>query len=145
MLENASEVFDLSMIKFKKNKKVTYDQRMEAFRTQHGHYIDEMLTHIREAEDKDAAAVEAAKAFTDSAFNRYARRGKIRGVAGSDPTLFMIFYVFPAIQLTEDENAILLCDKLRDEFSVKFNNPQMGYTTFQEIRDSFSEKIFGLF
>lgn len=145
MLENANEMFDLSLIKFRKNKKVTYDQRMEAFRNEHGHYIDEMLAYIDAAEDKETAAAEAAKAFTDSAFNRYAKRGKIRGVSGSDPTLFMIFYVFPAIQLTEAENAILLCDKLRDEFSVRFGNPQMGYTTFAEIRDSFSEKIFGLF
>lgn len=145
MFENAYEMFDLSMIKFKKAKKATYEQRMETFRKEYGQYFDEMNLYVNAAEDKEQAAEDVAKAFTDSAFNHFAKRGKVRGLIGSDAVLFMIFYVFPAILLTEGENATLICDKIRDDFSVRFGNPQMGYATFDEIHDSFREKIFGLF
>ena len=145
MLENVYEIIDFQMIKFKKAKKTTYEQRMEEFRQNHGHYIDEMLKFIADAEDKEAAAVEISKIFTDNVYDHFAWHGKVRGIANSDSTLFMIFYVFPAIQLTEDENAILLCDKLRDYWSERYGNPGMGYTTYADLHDGFREKIFGIF
>lgn len=144
MFENAYEMFDFSLINFRRGKKNLYEQRMEEFRKVYGHYFDEMNEYVNAAEDKEAAAVEVAKAFTDSAFNNFAKRGKVRGRASSDSVLFMIYYVFPAIQLTEGENAKLICDKLRDDFSVRFGNPQMGYTTYKEIYDGFRDKIFGI-
>lgn len=144
MFENVYEMFDLSLIKFKKKKKQQYEERMTAFRDSYGHYFDEMNEYVNNAEDKEAAAKEVAAAFTDAIFNKVAKRGKVSSIASADNVMFMIYYVFPAILLTEGENATLICDRIRDEFAVKFRNPTMGYTSYQNLYDGFKEKIFGI-
>lgn len=145
MLSNAYTMFDSSKLMFKKLKKETYAQRMDEFRSDYASIYNEMTKTVADAIDKEAAAIEVGEAFTENVYNHYAKRGKVRGTASSDLCLFMVYYVFPALLLTEDENATLIADNIRDAWIKKFKNEGMGYATYEEIYGSFKEKIFGLF
>ena len=87
-----------------------------------------------------------AKALADAVEARFAKRGKISGRTQMDINLFMIYFVFPAILLTQSEYAGLLADAIRDEWRGRFkNSEQLSYTTYEEIYGTFQEKIFGMF
>ena len=63
-----------------------------------------------------------------------------------DINLFMIYFVFPAILLTQSEYAGLLADAVRDEWRGRFReSAQLNYTTYEEIYSTFQEKFLGLF
>lgn len=143
MFENAYEMFDLDKIEFRKSKKKVYEERVGEFRENYGHYIDEMLSYVGSADSKEEAALTVGKDFSENVFNHFAKKGKIRGIKKADLCMFMIYYVFPSILLTENENAELTADKLLEVWRDKFDNPQMGYTTYENILSSFKEKIFG--
>lgn len=145
MLSNAYTMFDSSKLMFKKLKKETYAERMDEFRSDYASIYNEMTKTVANAIDKEAAAKEVGEAFAENVYDHYAKRGKVRGTASSDLCLFMVYYVFPALLLTEDENATLIADNVRDAWVKKFKNEGMGYATYEEIYGSFKEKIFGLF
>lgn len=145
MFENFYEMFDRELVIFRKAKKKTYEERMTAFRAEHGHYIDEILMAVAEADDKQAKALECGSLIAESVFDHFAWHGKISTAKRSDLTLFMIYYVFPGILMTENENAKTACDGLLVRWSEKFKCPNMGYTTYDELLGGFSDKIFGLF
>jgi len=144
MLENVHEIFDFGMLQFRRAKKKMYEERIAEFREKNGTVISEMLSYVANAEDKDAAAGEVSEAFCKDVFDANAKRGKLRGSSQQDCCLFMIYYVFPSILLTEDENAAFMCDKLLESWRVWFKNPGMQYGTYDDLHDSFREKIFGL-
>ena len=58
---------------------------------------------------------------------------------------FMIYYVFPAILLSDDECAPCLCDGIRDSWNARFANTNINYTTYNKLYSSFRNKIFGIF
>lgn len=145
MLENAHEMFDISMTKFNKARKKTYEERMNGFRADNQKYLTEMLDTVAQSDDKEAKAQEISKEFCEDVFNAFAKRGKIRGSRSQDLSMFMIYYVFPALQLTQDENAVMLCDKLLETWRVQFDNPNMGYGKYEDLLSGFKEKIFGMF
>jgi len=145
MLENVHEMFDLNLIEFRRARKKTYEERMSTFRAVNKEYLDEMLSIVSNSDDKEAAAQEVSNVFCDNVFNAFAKRGKIRGARSQDLCLYMIYYVFPALQLTQNENAKMLCDKLLEVWRVKFDNPNMRYGVYEDILSSFKEKIFGMF
>ena len=121
-----------------------YEERIEAFRKDNGATLNEMLAYVGNAENKEEAAKEISVAFCKDVFDANAKRGKLRGSSQQDCCLFMIYYVFPCILLTGDENAEFLCDKLLEEWRVVFKNPAMQYGSYEDLHDSFREKIFGL-
>lgn len=145
MLDNLESMFDLSLLEFRKGRKKAYEDRMSKFRATYEKTFLEMLSVVSDAVDKNAAATDISNEFCDKVFDIFAKRGKIRGPKQQDLCLFMIYYVFPAIQLTNNENATLLCDNLLEVWRVKFNNPLMNYGQYADLLDSFKEKIFGIF
>ena len=145
MLDNAYMMFDTALLIFRKQKKETYAKRMETLRSDYASVFEEMTSYVGAASDKAAAAKEVGEAFSENVFNNYSKNGRLRGSLKSDLSLFMVYYVFPALLLTQDENATLIADNLRDEWVKKFGNTGMGYTTYNEIYGNFREKIFGLF
>lgn len=145
MLENVHEMFDFGLLEFRRARKKTYEDRMRLFRQTNGHYLTEMLEYVGQAEDKEAAAKELGETFSTNVYDAFAKRGKIGGAKNQDLCIFMIYYTFPALLLTQNENAKLLCDKLLEAWRVKFNNPNMSYGEYDTILGEFKEKIFGLF
>lgn len=127
-------------------KKKAYKERMGQFREKNEEILSEMTEFVEQAEDKDEAAAQVAKALADAVEKRFAKRGKISGRSQMDINLFMIYFVFPAILLTQSEYAGKLADAVRDEWRGRFrNSEQLGYTTYEEISGTFQEKFLGLF
>ena len=69
----------------------------------------------------------------------------IKGRMQADINLFMIYYVFPAILLTGDEEADRLCTGMKEAWNARFSDTNISYTTYDKLYDSFNEKIFGMF
>lgn len=145
MLEKVESVFDNKEMMMKHLKKAGYAKNMEYFRNENGHYFDEMIDYVSGAEDKSQALKEIADDFTSKirlAFtNKY---GKIWGKTQADLNLFMVYYVFPAILLTENDIAEEICNALCEAWAVKFPGNKIGYTTYDKLLPKFREKIFGI-
>ena len=58
---------------------------------------------------------------------------------------FMIYYVFPAILMTRSACADQVAQAVRDGWSQRFKNSNIGYTDYESLLGSFNEKIFGIF
>lgn len=150
MLENIAEIFDETYVVFEKPKRKRYEARMAEFQEKHGHYVDEMLGCIREAEDKKATAAELAEGITQAVFEDKSTKGffgkrSIKGEVQTKLNLFMIYYVFPAILLTEDENAGILCDALKESWGSSFKNSKIDYADYNTMCENFNDKLLGAF
>lgn len=166
MLEQAGSMFDDMERMLNRIKKKVYRERMDFFCRKNAQLLSEMtglveqavnqdqaenenqaeVENQNEAEKRDEAAAQVAKAFADAVEARFAKRGKISGRSQMDINLFMIYFVFPAILLTESDCAVSLADAIRDEWRGRFrDSAQLDYTTYEEISETFKEKFLGLF
>lgn len=146
MLENVEIIFEKKEMMMKHLKKAGYIQNMEIFRNEYGHFFDEMVSYVDLAEDKTSAAKTLADDFAgkvrDAHLNRF---GRVSGKTQADLNLFMVYYVFPAIQLTENPVAKAICDAICASWVEKFPGNKIGYTTYEALIPQFKEKIFGIF
>ena len=114
----------------KKLKKASYKVNMEAFIENHGHYFREMTEYTENASDKETAAKELAVDFTDKVYDAYVspKKGKIDSAIQTDLNFFMIYYVFPAILLTEHDDAKLIAELSADlgEAMVGINEQEIA-------------------
>ena len=145
MLDHVEMMFDNMDDMLGNMKKKNYETNMKDFREMYGHYLTEMLTIAKEAQDADKALDEATDIFCGSVMNKFAKGGKIKSRKQADLNFFMIYYVFPAILMNEDENTVLVCDALKDKWNASFKNTNISYTTYEKIYEGFKEKIFGIF
>lgn len=144
MLEQVEGMFDNMGDMLKKLKKKTYEQRMKEFRAKNGSYLQEMTKYMEAAEDKEAAAQAVADSFIGHVTARFAENGKIKSRTQADMNFMMIYFVFPAILLTEHEDAVLLADAICSTWGSSFKASKIGYTTYEHLYESFREKIFGI-
>ena len=116
MLDHIEMIFDDMKPMMKKLKKKNYKENMDGFLNRYGHYFHEMTALTAGAEDKEGKAEEIASVFVDSVEKKFAspKKGRVDGVIQLDLNFFMIYYVFPAILLTEHEDARLIADRIRD-------------------------------
>ena len=147
MLDHVEVVFENMKPMMKKLKKASYKQNMEAFVEDYGHFFREMIEETEQAEDKEKVAAEIARLFAESVERKYTspRNGKISGTLQMDLNFFMIYYVFPAILMTGHEDAVLIADRLRDEWGSRFKDSKIQYTDYDTLYGAFKEKIFGIF
>lgn len=145
MLNQVESIFDNMVAMLKKIKKKTYEPRMEEFRKNYGHYFTEMTEYMDSKEDKAQAAEDIAEAFIGAVKSYAEVKGKIGGRKQADMNFFMIYYVFPAILLTEHENAKDIADAICKKWGKTFKDSNIGYTTYEKLNNSFRNKIFGIF
>ncbi len=147
MLNQIETIFDDMKPMMKKLKKKNYRENMDGFLNRHGHYFHEMTALTAGAEDKEKTAAEIATVFVDGVERKFIspKKGRIDGVVQLDLNFFMIYYVFPAILLTEHADARLIADRIRDEWSRRFKDSDIQYTDYDSIYGAFREKIFGIF
>ncbi len=145
MLEKVESIFDNMEAMLKKIKKKTYEPRMNGFREQYGHYFEEMTDYVDSRDDKAQAAQEVADAFISAVQKRFQVRGRIGGRKQADMNFFMIYFVFPAILLTEHEHADDIADTICKTWGKTFKDSNIGYTTYEELNGAFRNKIFGIF
>ena len=147
MLNQIETIFDYMKPMMKKLKKKNDRETMDGFLNRHGHYFHEMTALTAGAEDKEKTAAEIATVFVDGVERKFIspKKGRIDGVVQLDLNFFMIYYVFPAILLTEHADARLIADRIRDEWSRRFKDSDIQYTDYDSIYGAFREKIFGIF
>ena len=145
MLNQVESMFDNMVGMLKKIKKKTYEPRMKGFRVKYNNYFTEMTEYMDSMEDKQQAAEDIADAFVAAVRAGAEKNGKIGGRKQVDMNFFMIYYVFPAILLTEHENAKEIADAICAKWGKTFKNSEIGYTTYEKLYDSFRNKIFGIF
>ena len=145
MLDGTIQMFANYKLKLKKIKTKTYEERFAGFVEENKSCIDAMLVYVRGRVDKENAAKEVANIVAENVCAEYGWRGRIIGGAKADLSLYMIYFLFPALLKTEDENAVLLCESIRDEWRIRTKNPLFDFTTYEELHDTFQEKLFGVF
>ncbi|MDE7232054.1 MAG: hypothetical protein K2N37_03125, partial [Lachnospiraceae bacterium] len=101
MLEQAEMMFDNMEEMLYRIKKKVYKERMEKFRVKNQETLAEMTGLVEQAADREATAAQVAEALAGVVEQRFAKRGKISGRSQMDINLMMIYYVFPAILLTQ--------------------------------------------
>lgn len=145
MLEQAASMFENMEAMLKKVKKKTYSERMDNFRGKYGYLFTEMTDYVDNQEEKDVAVACVADTFVGRIQEHFQVKGKIGGRKQADMNFFMIYYVFPALLLTEHENATELADAICAKWGTTFKDSKIGYTTYDKLYDSFRNKIFGIF
>ena len=150
MLDNVVSMFDgySEMIVFKVGKKASYTLAMKEFRENYGHYFVEMTEYTSETENKDRAADEIAVTFVGAVKEHFSGKigpgkGKISGRKRLDLSFFMVYYVFPALLLTEHPDAELITRHLQDTWNKEMDE-NITYMDYDTLRGAFQEKIFGL-
>lgn len=145
MLEQVETMFEGMQPMMKKLKKASYEERMRNFRRKHGHYFEEMTAYLDSTEEKEPAADEIATVFVTAVEGHFTQKGRIKGPLQADLNLFMIYYVFPALLLTEHSEAKLIAESLCKAWGKTFKKSNIGYTDYDTLYKSFNEKILGLF
>lgn len=145
MLDHVEKIFDGMTEMMKKLKKDTYKNNMEKFRKDHGHFFDEMIEYVEQKENHEEASEEIAEVFTDHVQMNFSKNGKINGRTQADLNFFMIYYVFPAILLTESMYANMVADSICKKWGTRFKNSAIGYSDYDKLYSSFRKKIFGIF
>lgn len=145
MLEDVKVIFSEKDQLLKKLKKPLYESNMEYFIETYGHFITEMTDIVKDAEDKETAAGEMAANFASQVKEAYSgKNGKLNMRIGMDLNFVMIYYVFPALLKTQDENATLIADALKDKWNETMGCG-IGYADYDTILSGFRTKIFGMF
>ncbi|MCR5672388.1 MAG: hypothetical protein K6F87_01565 [Lachnospiraceae bacterium] len=145
MFDQTAAMFDGYKAKLKKIKKKTYEERFSVFYDENRACFEDMTQYVKGREDTEVAAAEVANIFAENVFAEYASGGKLSGGDKTDLSLYMIYFVFPSILKLGDANSKVLCDKIRDEWRKRTDNPAFDYTTYEDLHGSFQEKLFGLF
>lgn len=139
------KIFDDYKRRLRHLKKKSYRENMEGYKAENEAFYQDLLKSVNEASDKEEKASQIAEDMFKAAVNVFGKNGKMKSTSKSDCCFFMIYYVFPFIQLQNNEDSKLLCDAILDKWHVGFNNEAMSYTTYEELYNSFNEKIFGIF
>ena len=144
MLDHVEMMFDGMKYMIHNLRKPSYQKNMETFRDKNGHFFQEMIQYMKQSIDKEAAAKEIADCITDAVKNSFSKKGKINSRTQVDLNLFMIYYVFPAILLTESEDAVPIAEQIRNTWASKFKNSNIQYADYDRIYESFQDRIFGI-
>lgn len=148
MLERGETLFEDINLMLKKLKKLSYEENMKKYRKDNEANISEIIAYVAEKEaeeDKRTAAKEVGERIVKIVENRFAKNnGKLPSRTGADLDFYAIYYLFPSILLTGDENAEMIVENIKDCWNKAFKK-NIGYTTYEKLHDSFRNKIFGIF
>lgn len=144
MLQQVEAVFENMAPMLKGLKKKTYEANMKAFREKNNEFFFGMMDQLKIG-NKEAIAKHLSNSFVAAVKQIFEKRGKIKGNLQMDLNFFMIYYVFPAILMTQSDDAKLMADTLCETWGNSFKDSKIGYTEYDKLYESFKEKIFGIF
>ena len=144
MLQQVEAVFENMAPMLKGLKKKTYEANMKAFQEKNNEFFFEMMEQLKFG-NKEVIARHLSNSFVAAVKQIFEKRGKIKGNQQMDLNFFMIYYVFPAILMTQSEDAKLMADTLCETWGNSFKDSKIGYTEYDKLYESFKEKIFGIF
>ena len=143
MLQQVEAVFEDMAPMLKGLKKKTYEANMKAFREKNNEFFFSMMDQLKIG-NKEAIAQHLSNSFIAAVKQIFEKRGKIKGNQQMDLNFFMIYYVFPAILMTQSDDAKLMADTLCETWGNSFKDSKIGYTEYDKLYESFKEKIFGI-
>ncbi|MDE7206420.1 MAG: hypothetical protein K2N90_04570 [Lachnospiraceae bacterium] len=144
MLDQIETIFDGMSDMIMKLGKTSYRKNIELFREQNEHFFQEMIQYVEKKENKEEAAKEMAQILASAVEKRFSAKGRIKPYKQADVNLFMIYYVFPTILLMESEYSDLIAGSIRDLWKSRFRDSNIEYTTYDELYNSFQERILGI-
>lgn len=144
MLQQVESMFEDMAPMLKSLKKKNYETNMKAFLEKNNEFFFEMVEQLN-FENKEAVAQHISNSFVNAVKQIFEKKGKIKGKLQMDLNFFMIYYVFPSILLTQNDNAKLMADTLCETWGKSFKDSKIGYTDYDKLHESFKEKIFGIF
>ena len=135
-------VFNDYEIVMKNLKKAKYIKNMDVFKEKYAKEIIS-ITGLETSEKYDH------EGFVDSVFERYKFMGKVGKLKKHDLSLFMIYFLFPAMLLAGkdadmNEKAKESCDSLLTAWNKKFEM-DIKYIDYNSLLAGFSDKMFGIF
>lgn len=136
MENSVKDIFSDYEYMLKKFRKNDYIKNMSLFRDKWGELIAETV-------DRDNYD-DISEKFVSKVIEIYTRWGRLGKTRKMDLGLFMIYFIFPSILLTEKETAKELCDTLLDKWNEKLGT-NVEYIPYDEIVSSFNDKMFGIF
>lgn len=136
MDKHTKEIFADYEDKLRKFKKNEYIGNMEKFKERWEVVFKDTIA----SENKE----EIATGFVNNVEEIYKRFGRVSKTRKIDLNLFMVYFVFPLLQLTEAEGAEEMCDILLDTWNDKFGT-SIEYMSYDDILGSFKNKMFGMF
>ena len=145
MLENIEDIFADARSMMKKLNKKTYEERMNAFMQDNGHYYDEMFEYIDSVDNVQTAMEEAADAFIEHLKGKYSnKKGRIPGPKRADIDQILIFFFFPGLLKTEYEKKKDLADVICTRWDDAVGS-NIIYTDYQTLYNGFRDRLLGLF
>ena len=143
MLQQVEAMFADMAPMLKGLKKKKYEINMKEFREKNNEFFFQMMDQLK-VEKKDVVAKHLSNSFVSAVKQIYEKKGKIKGSTQMDLNFFMIYYVFPAILMTQYDDAKLMADTLCETWGNSFKGGKIGYTDYETLHESFKEKIFGI-
>lgn len=126
-------------------KKSTYEIFSKEFEQKYGHFFSEMKEYVEQAENREAAADEIGECMMQSMIKAGTnKRGKLDAKIRSELSLFMVYYVFPAI-LNQGEVGTVIAEGVLVSCRAGLKNRGLRYVDYDTIYNGFNDKIFGLF
>ena len=144
MLQQVETMFSDMGPMLKGLKKKTYEANMKAFREKNNEFFFQLMDQLKVG-NKEVIAQHLSNSFVTAVKQLFEKRGKIKGNVQMDLNFFMIYYVFPAILMTQSDDAKLMADTLCETWGKSFRDAKIGYTDYDNLYESFKEKIFGIF
>ncbi len=145
MLDGIEQIFSGRTEMMTSLKKESYETFTRRFDAEYGHYFSEMREYTERAEDKEAAADEIGARVAGAVEAACAgKKGKLDARSRSELSLFLVYYVFPAI-LKQGELGTVIADGVLKACRKVLKNRGMKYVDYDTIYHGFREKILGLF
>lgn len=145
MLQGMEMIFENRGRMMTSLKKNAYESLSKEFAQEYGHYFSEMREYVEQAGDKKSAAEEIGRrvmqAVAESCGNK---RGVLDSRTRSEVSLFLVYYVFPAI-LKQGETGTVIADGVLAACRKGLKNRGLRYVDYDTVYSGFNDKLFGLF
>lgn len=143
-----TELFDDYEILLQKFKKSEYIKNMDVYRNKYEEQLKTLIDAASDVNDPDASKDKYIE-FSKQICKKYSFLNRLGKLKKQDLSLFMIYFIFPAMLLTGkdndcDERSKEACDRL-----LKAWNDTLGvnidYVDYNNILAGFNDKMFGIF
>ena len=141
------EVFSDHEVLMKRLKKNEYIKNMEVFRTKFALQLKNLLEYKGSGEGEDTD--DRYSVPVSQLYEKYSFLGKVGKLKTHDLSLFMVFYVFPAMLLVGKEEygpeeTTAACDSLVAAWNNRFGS-DIKYIDYNTLIAGFNTKMFGIF
>ncbi len=128
----------------RKLNKDVYEANTESFKEVYGKYVDDLLTRIGGSTDAAKEEETVAASFAGKVWDIYSKNGKMKMNLLMDLNFIMIYYIFPYLLKSGDENASHFAQTLKNKWNEVMGS-NISYAPYEEIAEGFKKKLFGFF